>query len=103
VKALALIQARSDVAAKVQVEQVLVLAADGSAADAVTGASAPLSDTAEDAVVNNRLRSACCRAPDRPARPSSMASAGWARRGATNAGPLLRKTRSGAWRSSCSR
>jgi urea transport system permease protein len=57
-KGLALIQALSNDAVKVQGEQVLVLAADGSAVDAVTGASAPLSDTAEDAVVNNRLRSA---------------------------------------------
>ena len=57
-KGLALIRALSNDAVKVQGEQVLVLAADGSAADAVTGASAPLSDTAEDAVVNNRLRSA---------------------------------------------
>ena len=57
-RAVALIEALADGSVQVQGEQVLVLAADGSAADAVTGASAPLSDTAEDAVVNNRLRSA---------------------------------------------
>lgn len=57
-KGLALIQALSNDAVKVQGEQVLVIADDGSAADAVTGAAATLSETAEDAVVNNRMRSA---------------------------------------------
>jgi urea transport system permease protein len=57
-RALALAQALSEDAVKVQGEQVLVVADDGSAADAVTGAVATLSETAEDAVVNNRLRSA---------------------------------------------
>jgi urea transport system permease protein len=57
-KGLALIQALSNDAVKVQGEQVLVMADDGSAADAVSGAAAPLSETAEDAVVNNRMRSA---------------------------------------------
>ncbi len=57
-KGLALIQALSNGAVKVQGEQVLVIADDGSAADAVTGAVASLSETADDAVVNNRLRSA---------------------------------------------
>lgn len=57
-KGLALIQALSNDAVKVQGEQVLVMADDGSAADAVTGAVVTLSETAEDAVVNNRLRSA---------------------------------------------
>lgn len=57
-KGLALIQALSNDAVKVQGEQVLVVAGDGSAADAVSGAAATVSETAEDAVVNNRLRSA---------------------------------------------
>ena len=57
-RGLALIQALSNGAVKVQGEQVLVIADDGSAADAVTGAVASLSETADDAVVNNRLRSA---------------------------------------------
>ena len=57
-KGLALIQALSNDAVKVQGEQVLVIADDGSAADAVSGAAATLSETAEDAVVNNRMRSA---------------------------------------------
>ena len=55
---LTLIQALSNDAVKVQGEQVLVIAGDGSAADAVSGAAATLSETAEDAVVNNRMRSA---------------------------------------------
>lgn len=55
---LALIQALSNDAVKVQGEQVLIVADDGSATDAASGAAATLSDTAEDAVVNNRLRSA---------------------------------------------
>jgi urea transport system permease protein len=57
-KGLALIQALSDDAVKVQGEQVLVVAGDGSAADAVSGAAATVSENAEDAVVNNRLRTA---------------------------------------------
>lgn len=57
-KGLALIQALSEDAVKVQGEQVLIVAADGSATDAVTGAAATPTDTAEDAVVNNRLRGA---------------------------------------------
>jgi len=55
---LALIQALSNDAVKVQGEQVLVVAADGTATDALSGQPAALTATAEDAVVNNRLRSA---------------------------------------------
>jgi urea transport system permease protein len=57
-KALALIQAMSNDAVKVQGEQVLIVADDGTATDAVTGAVVPLSDLAEDAMVNNRMRGA---------------------------------------------
>ncbi|WP_374643373.1 urea ABC transporter permease subunit UrtB [Hydrogenophaga sp.] len=57
-KGLALIQALSNGAVKVQGEQVLVVADDGSAVDAVTGAAVTPSETAEDTVVNNRLRGA---------------------------------------------
>jgi urea transport system permease protein len=57
-KALALIQAMSNDAVKVQGEQVLIVADDGTATDAVTGAVVPLSDQAEDAMVNNRMRGA---------------------------------------------
>ena len=57
-KGLALIQALSNDAVKVQGEQVLVVADDGNAADAVTGAAVVLADDAEDAVVNNRMRAA---------------------------------------------
>ena len=57
-KGLALIHALSNDAVKVQGEQVLVVADDGSTTDAVSGAPVTLSETAEDAMVNNRLRSA---------------------------------------------
>ena len=57
-KALALAQALSEDAVKVQGEQVLIVASDGSTTDAVTGAAATPTETAEDAVVNNRLRGA---------------------------------------------
>jgi len=57
-KGLVLIQALSGGAVKVQGEQVLIVADDGSAVDAVTGAAVTPSETADDAVVNNRLRSA---------------------------------------------
>ena len=57
-KAVALMQALANGAVKVQGEQVLILADDGSGTDAVTGAAVTPADDAEDAIVNNRIRSA---------------------------------------------
>ena len=57
-KGLALIQALSDDAVKVQGEQVLIVADDGSTTDAITGAAVAANDEAQDAIVNNRMRSA---------------------------------------------
>ncbi len=57
-RAVALIEALADGSVQVQGEQVLILAADGSATDAVTGAPVTPDGTAEDAVVNNRMRGA---------------------------------------------
>ena len=57
-KGLALIHALANDAVKVQGERVLVVADDGRATDAVTGESVSLSELAEDAVVNNRMRAA---------------------------------------------
>lgn len=57
-RAVALIEALADGSVQVQGEQVLILAADGSATDAVTGAAVTPDGTAEDAVVNNRMRGA---------------------------------------------
>jgi urea transport system permease protein len=57
-KGQALIQALANDAVKVQGEQVLIVAEDGSATDAVTGAVVALGENAEDAIVNNRLRGA---------------------------------------------
>src|SRR5690606_16550362 len=57
-RALALIDALGKDAVKFQGEQVLVIGADGSAVDAVTGAVAEVSAEAEDAMVNNRMRGA---------------------------------------------
>ena len=55
-RTLALLQALGNGAVKVQGQQVLVVADDGSATDAVTGAAVTLADDAEDSMVNNRLR-----------------------------------------------
>jgi urea transport system permease protein len=57
-RTLALLQALGNGAVKVQGEQVLLIADDGSATDAVTGAPVTLADEAEDSMVNNRLRGA---------------------------------------------
>jgi urea transport system permease protein len=57
-RTLALLQALGNGAVKVQGQQVLVIADDGSATDAVTGAAVTLADDAEDSMVNNRLRGA---------------------------------------------
>ncbi len=57
-RTLALLQALGNGAVKVQSEQVLLIADDGSAKDAVTGASVTLAEDAEDSIVNNRLRGA---------------------------------------------
>ena len=57
-QAVALMQALANGAVKVQGEQVLILADDGSGTDAVTGAAVTPADDAEDAIVNNRIRSA---------------------------------------------
>lgn len=57
-RTLALLQALGNGAVKVQGEQVLLIADDGSATDAVTGAAVTLADEAEDSMVNNRLRGA---------------------------------------------
>ncbi|MBL8389102.1 MAG: urea ABC transporter permease subunit UrtB [Hydrogenophaga sp.] len=57
-RTLALMQALSAGAVKVQGEQVLLIADDGSGKDAVTGAAVAVAETAEDAIVNNRLRGA---------------------------------------------
>jgi urea transport system permease protein len=57
-RTLALLQALGNGAVKVQGEQVLILADDGSATDAATGAAVTLADNAEDSMVNNRLRGA---------------------------------------------
>jgi urea transport system permease protein len=57
-RTLTLLQALGHGAVKVQGEQVLLIADDGSATDAVTGAPVALADEAEDAMVNNRLRGA---------------------------------------------
>ncbi|MBT9550850.1 MAG: urea ABC transporter permease subunit UrtB [Hydrogenophaga sp.] len=57
-KAVALMQALANGAVKVQGEQVLILADDGSGTDAVTGAAVNPADDAEDAIVNNRIRGA---------------------------------------------
>lgn len=57
-KALALIQALSGDAVKVQAGQVLIVADDGSATDVVSGAPVALAEDAEDAIVNNRMRGA---------------------------------------------
>lgn len=57
-QALALIDALADDAVKVQGGRVLIVAADGSARDAVTGEGAEVQPDAEDAMVNNRLRGA---------------------------------------------
>lgn len=57
-RAVALIEALADGSVQVQGEQVLILAADGSATDAVTGAAVTPDGTGEDAVVNNRMRGA---------------------------------------------
>jgi urea transport system permease protein len=57
-RTLALLQALGNGAVKVQGEQVLLIADDGGATDAVTGAAVTLSDSAEDSMVNNRLRGA---------------------------------------------
>ncbi|MFP5466692.1 MAG: urea ABC transporter permease subunit UrtB, partial [Gammaproteobacteria bacterium] len=55
---LVLIQALSNDAVKVQGDQVVLIADDGSAIDAVTGMSTALADTVDDVMVNNRLRTA---------------------------------------------
>jgi len=57
-RAVALIEALADGSVQVQGEQVLILAADGSATDVVTGAAVTPDGTGEDAVVNNRMRGA---------------------------------------------
>lgn len=57
-KAQALIKAMADGAVKVQGEQVLIVADDGSTVDAVTGAAVAMADDAEDVIVNNRMRGA---------------------------------------------
>lgn len=57
-RTLALLQALGNGAVKVQGEQVLLIADDGSATDAVTGAPVTPADEAEDSMVNNRLRGA---------------------------------------------
>lgn len=57
-RAVALIEALADGSVQVQGELVLILAADGSATDAVTGAAVTPDGTGEDAVVNNRMRGA---------------------------------------------
>ena len=57
-QAVALMQALANGAVKVQGEQVLILADDGSGTDAVTGAPVTPAEDAEDAIVNNRIRSA---------------------------------------------
>lgn len=57
-RALALIEALAQDAVRVQGDSVLLLTDDGSATDAVTGAAVTLTDAAEEAMVNNRLRSA---------------------------------------------
>ncbi|WP_425723214.1 urea ABC transporter permease subunit UrtB [Hydrogenophaga sp. R2] len=57
-RAVALIEALADGSVQVQGETVLILAADGSATDAVTGAAVTPDGTGEDAVVNNRMRGA---------------------------------------------
>ncbi|GLS15030.1 branched-chain amino acid ABC transporter permease [Hydrogenophaga electricum] len=57
-RALALINALADDAVKFQGEQVLIVQADGSAIDAVTGEPAPVREEAEDALLNNRMRGA---------------------------------------------
>jgi len=57
-KALALIQALSNEAVKVQGERVLIVADDGRATDAVSGEVVALGEDAEDVMVNNRLRGA---------------------------------------------
>jgi len=57
-RAVALIEALAEGSVQVQGEQVLILAADGSATDAVTGAAVTPDGTGEDAVVNNRMRGA---------------------------------------------
>ena len=57
-RALALIDALARDAVRVQGNAVLLVADDGSATDAVTGAAATLTEAAEEVMVNNRLRSA---------------------------------------------
>ena len=57
-RTLALMQALSGGSVKVQGGQVLIIGDDGSGKDAVTGAAVTPAETAEEAVVNNRLRSA---------------------------------------------
>ena len=57
-QAAALIRALADEAVRVEGEQVLILQADGSAKDAVTGESLAASEYAEEPLLNNRLRGA---------------------------------------------
>ena len=51
----AFIQALSDEAVKVEGDQVFIVR-DGKATDPVTGAATPLAETAQDVVINNRMR-----------------------------------------------
>ncbi|MFM2073935.1 MAG: High-affinity branched-chain amino acid transport system permease protein LivH [Pseudomonadota bacterium] len=57
-RALALIEALARDAVRVQGDAVLLVAEDGGASDAVTGAVVPLTEAAEEVMINNRLRSA---------------------------------------------
>ena len=54
----ALMKALADGAVKVQGERVLIVADDGSTTDAITGETVAATDEAQDAIVNNRMRSA---------------------------------------------